>query len=110
MVKKSLLAAGLVVVLAGTGAWAQSRPDVAAGRALARESCSECHAIGGGGKSSRKEAPPFRTLWKRYNIDSLQEAFAEGISVGHKGRDMPEFEFSPEETDALIAYIKSLKK
>ena len=90
---------------------AQNRKaDIAAGKALARENCMECHAIDGTGKSRASRAPAFRTLAKRYKLDNLQEAFAEGIAVGHRGVDMPEFQFAPDETDALISFIKSLQK
>lgn len=105
-----LVVAGVAAAWAGPAAAQSLKADIAAGRALARENCAECHAISEGRKSRRKEAPPFNTLWKRYKIDDLQEAFAEGVAVGHRGLDMPEFTFQPDEADALIAYIKSLKK
>ena len=52
------------------------------------------------------EAPPLRTLHTRYPIDSLTEAFAEGIVTGHP--QMPVFTFTIEEIDALLAYLESL--
>lgn len=90
----------------------QAAPDDAAvllreGKGLAETHCSTCHAIGKSGEGALKEAPPFRTLGQKYEIDNLQEALAEGISVGHP--DMPQFEFSPQESDALIAYLKSIQ-
>ena len=96
--------------LAGPLAAQASKAEIAEGRALARDNCSECHAIGATGQGRAKRAPNFRTLAKRYKLDNLQEAFAEGIAVGHRGVDMPEFQFAPDETDALISYIKSLQK
>lgn len=54
------------------------------------------------------EAPAFRTLWKRYPIDALEEAFAEGIYVGHP--DMPEFIADPDQIAAVIAYIESIQE
>jgi hypothetical protein len=52
-------------------------------------------------------APPFGDLSKRYPIETLGEALAEGIVVGHPA--MPHFTFEPREIDALLAYIASLK-
>lgn len=103
--------AGLGVMALAVPALAQvDRQEISAGRALAEKNCASCHAIGQTGASKRKGAPPFRVLNRRYDVDNLQEAFVEGIAVGHRGTDMPEFEFSPERTDAIIAYIKSLGK
>ena len=52
-------------------------------------------------------APPFRTLSQKYPIDDLEEAFAEGILVGHQ--DMPEFRMNPAQDAALVAYLKSIQ-
>jgi cytochrome c len=52
-------------------------------------------------------APPFRELHKRYPVESLEEAFAEGISTGHP--TMPEFRFEPDQIANLIAFLKSLE-
>jgi len=77
------------------------------GKALVTVNCSRCHAIGKEGDSPHPEAPAFRTLASRYPIDSLQEAFAEGIVSGHP--DMPIFVFSPQDVDAIIRYLQSIQ-
>ncbi|MGE0529895.1 MAG: cytochrome c [Hyphomonadaceae bacterium] len=77
------------------------------GRAIAQQNCSSCHAIGLSGESPAPEAPPFRTLSENYRVDTLEEALAEGISVGHPA--MPQFEFAPDDVDALIAYLQSIQ-
>ena len=59
-----------------------------------------------GGTSPYPEAPPFRDLHRRYPIESLAEALAEGISTGHPA--MPEFVATPTQIDAILSYIKSL--
>jgi cytochrome c len=82
--------------------------EVQKGQAIAQKNCAACHAIGTQGLSPNKDAPLFRSLAKRYPLDNLQEALAEGIAVGHKGQEMPEFEFDPEAIDQLIAYLKSI--
>jgi mono/diheme cytochrome c family protein len=76
------------------------------GSAIATRQCSRCHAIGRTGESPMRLAPPFRDLSKRYPIDNLAEAFAEGIVTGHPA--MPRFTFEPREIDALLAFIDSL--
>jgi cytochrome c len=51
-------------------------------------------------------APPFRDLARRYAIEALGEALAEGIVVGHPA--MPRFTFEPREIDALLAFLSDL--
>ena len=76
------------------------------GKMLVVANCARCHAVGKLDRSNHPEAPPFRTLWQRYPLDALEEAFAEGISTGHP--DMPEFIATPEQIEAIINYIGSL--
>jgi cytochrome c len=101
----ALAAAGILATVA--------RPAVAddqlkRGEALVQRDCARCHAVGKTGASTHKEAPPFRTLGKRYPIESLEEALAEGIVSGHP--DMPEFQFDPDDVGAIIAYLKSIQQ
>jgi cytochrome c len=88
-----------------TPASAQSSP-IARGEAMAQKLCSRCHAVGRGGASPLGLAPPFRELSKRYPVENLAEALAEGIVTGHPA--MPQFTFTPREIDALLTYIASL--
>jgi cytochrome c len=97
-----LLLAG-VIVAQPFCAYAQ---DVRAGRAIARQHCAECHAIGTSGRSRRPAATPFRLIPQRYPVEALEEAFGEGITGSHKG--MPDFQFDPREIDDLLGYIRSL--
>lgn len=76
------------------------------GLAFAKAHCARCHAIGRHGVSRLKQAPPFRTLHLRYPIETLAEAFAEGIYTGHS--EMPAFELQPDEINDLLSYLKSL--
>lgn len=78
------------------------------GETIARTYCARCHAIGRAGASPIEEAPPFRTLHKRYPVSDLAEALAEGITTGHPS--MPEFRLEPDEADNLIAYLKTLER
>ena len=51
---------------------------------------------------------PFRTLSRKYKIEGLSEALAEGLSNGHP--HMPEFVFAPEEVGAIIDYLQSIQQ
>jgi mono/diheme cytochrome c family protein len=87
---------------------AAAQHNVDRGRAILDENCSRCHAVGAEGGSPLAAAPPFRTLGKRYPVEDLEEALAEGIVTGHP--EMPELSFEPEEIAAIVAYIKSLQE
>jgi len=77
------------------------------GRQLAATHCSSCHATGLAGDSPAPEAPPFRELSRNYRVDALEEALAEGISVGHPA--MPQFTFAPDDVTALVDYLQSIQ-
>lgn len=81
--------------------------DVIEGRRLAEINCARCHAIGRDGSSTHPLAPPFRELSRAYPVNALEEAFAEGVLVGHPV--MPEFRLEPEQIDDLLAYIESVQ-
>lgn len=86
---------------------AQVAPDVQRGSTIARTYCAQCHSIDKVGPSPLSIAPPFRDLHKRYPVETLEEALAEGIVTGHPS--MPEFRFEPDQVNNLIAYLKSLE-
>jgi cytochrome c len=103
----ALAAAALALCVgAALPAHAADAELVARGHAIVENKCARCHAVGPAGESKHPQAPPFRTLHRKYDVTLLAEAFAEGIVTGHP--DMPAFTFSPPEIGALIAYIKSL--
>jgi len=78
------------------------------GELLLTRNCARCHAVGPTGASSHPAAPPFRTLSRKYKIEGLAEALAEGLSTGHP--DMPEFVFAPEDVGAIIDYLQSIQQ
>jgi cytochrome c len=82
---------------------------IARGHAIARNNCSRCHAIGKTGRSTNPKSPPFRFISRKYPLSQLQEALAEGIMVGHEGLEMPHFQLSPAQIDALLAYMTSVQ-
>jgi cytochrome c len=82
-------------------------PDVQRGVRLARTYCAQCHAIDKVSPSRLAIAPPFRDLHKRYPVERLEEALAEGLVTGHP--TMPEFRFDPDQIGDFIAFLESLK-
>ena len=80
------------------------------GQKLADTLCSRCHSITKTGRSKNSKAPAFRLLSKRYPLQHLEEALAEGIVVGHKGAAMPEFSFTPDQIEDFIAFVKAISK
>lgn len=82
--------------------------EVQAGRLLAQERCSGCHAVERGTTAGpNPEAPPFSAIAGFYPPEVLGEALSEGIAVGHE--DMLEFRFNDQEVRELIEYLKTLK-
>lgn len=77
------------------------------GQFFARTNCASCHSIDKVTASPLKLAPPFRELHKRYPIESLAEAFAEGISTGHP--TMPEFQLDADQINDLLSFMQSLQ-
>ena len=104
----TLLSAGFAITLLALlpGMEAQAANNAEKGRVFVESNCARCHAIGLDDDSHMPEAPPLRTLHTRYPIDSLTEAFAEGIVTGHP--QMPEFQLDTDTISDLLAYIKSL--
>jgi mono/diheme cytochrome c family protein len=89
-------------------AWDGDEGQVEAGRLVAVEQCSSCHAVDRDMMSPRPGAPPMSTLLSRYDPEMLANDLIEGIRVGHD--DMPHFDFNIIATDALIAYLKSIER
>ncbi len=78
------------------------------GRSFVQTNCAMCHAVGRIGESPLSEAPPFRTLQKRYPLEDLAEALAEGIITGHPS--MPEFQLDAAQVNDVIAYLQSIQQ
>jgi mono/diheme cytochrome c family protein len=104
----TLLSAGFAIALLALlpGMEAQAANNAEKGRVFVESNCARCHAIGLDDDSHMPEAPPLRSLHTRYPIDSLTEAFAEGIVTGHP--QMPEFQLDTDTISDMLAYIKSL--
>jgi mono/diheme cytochrome c family protein len=103
----NILAAALVMTTAAMTTALAASPAEMRGRAFARTNCAKCHSIDRVSPSPLKIAPPFRTLHKRYPVDTLAEAFAEGIDTGHP--TMPMFTLEPDQINDLLAFLKTLE-
>lgn len=82
--------------------------QIAEGGAMAERWCASCHAVGKAGESPNPAAPPFRRLAERYPVNALEEAFAEGVLVGHPA--MPEFQLTPAQIDSLVGYLETIQE
>lgn len=111
MIPRLLLSAVLPLVAAGLAAapaLAQSqRVLIQRGENLVRQHCALCHGIGRDDASRYPNAPLFRELSKRYPVDVLEEALAEGFTSGHPA--MPEYTFSADRAAAIVAYLMSIQ-
>ena len=90
------------------GIWISWVQPIAHGRRLVEENCARCHATEKGTKSDHPDAPAFRDLFKRYPIDALEEAFADGIYTGHP--DMPVFKITNLQLNDVLAYLEQLQE
>jgi len=89
-------------------ALAQMSPSVQRGLTFARTNCARCHSIDKVSPSPLPLAPPFRVLHRRYPVETLEEALAEGIVTGHPS--MPEFRLEPDQIGDFIDFLKSLEQ
>jgi cytochrome c len=105
---KARLLALALLGLAGCAS-APAEPDALAedGREIAMAQCARCHAVESYGQSPVAEAPPFRTILRRYRAEVLEEELIAGIRVSHR---MPDFQFNPQGVGALIAYLRTVQE
>lgn len=89
---------------------AEATGSIEQGRRIVQARCSICHAVSGPGPSPLVVAPAFSTFARKWPIEYLAEALAEGVTAGHGGIVMPEFVFSPAEIDDLLAYLESVQE
>lgn len=96
----------IVAILPSSGASAQD--PVRHGRALVREFCSGCHAVGPRGRSPHRSAPPFRSLGRSFDLDDFPRLLARGVSATHP--DMPEIRFKDEDARAVRDYLRTIQQ
>ena len=100
------LAGGLFCAVLAANA-ALAKPSVTRGRRIVERNCAMCHSVGVRGESPNRSAPRFRDLSKRYPIEMLEEALAEGMLTGHPA--MPQFRFTVPEIDDIIVYLSGIQ-
>jgi cytochrome c len=103
----SLATCAAVAFAVAHRATAQEVGDSMRGRLLAERDCAVCHATGPSDHSPLAAAPPFRDLHRRYDVENLAEALAEGIVTGHPA--MPSKPYPPDDVRDLIAYLRTLE-
>lgn len=103
-----LLAMALLACAAAPPPAAQDPGRIEAGAEIAQAKCSACHAVGREGESPRIGAPAFRALNQRYSIEVLHEELISGLHVGVA--EMPTFDLSIAEADALAAYLHAIQE
>ncbi len=106
MTMRYLYGSVAIAIILATPAKAAS-PAEQRGFVFAKTNCARCHAIDRFSPSPLKIAPPFRDLHRRYKIETLAEAFAEGIYTGHP--TMPAFQLDPDQINDLLAFMKRLE-
>jgi mono/diheme cytochrome c family protein len=98
----------LLAALTATDSAARAQDMVSHGQELVAEFCGRCHAVGTRGKGRHPDAPPFRTLGRKIDLDDFPRALERGLSSGHP--DMPEFKFSHEDARAVRAYLRAIQQ
>jgi len=96
----------LTLTLATASASAQS-PAAQRGLTFVRVHCAQCHAIDKVSESPLTIAPPFRTLHRKFPLESLRRRLAEGIVADHP--TMPQFRLDPDQIADVMAYLQTLE-
>ena len=105
------LACSLLILLSGwimaEHAYAQGTGDLQRGLALAREVCSECHAIQAQQlRSPNPRSPTFPDMAKTPGM--TETGLTVALTTPHAG--MPMFRLTAEQRADIIAYILSLRQ
>ncbi|SEO86780.1 Cytochrome C oxidase, cbb3-type, subunit III [Rhodospirillales bacterium URHD0017] len=96
-----------IIAMAGQPLRADERGDPERGLAVARQVCSECHAIQAQQlQSPQARAPTFLALATTPGMTAT--ALSVALTTPHAG--MPMFRLTAEQRDGIIAYILSLKQ
>ena len=104
---RTILAA-LAIGLSWCGAAAALDKEQQHARALLKEFCSRCHAIGKTGQSPHRYAPPFRDLGENKLYDEgFSQRLQNGLSTMHP--EMPTFRFSESDAGAVIDYLRAIQ-
>lgn len=81
--------------------------QIAPGRRIVEERCAVCHGVHGALYGRHPQAPRFSDVRQRFTKAELAERLYSLALHGHG--EMPPFMLTPDETDKLVAYIKSAR-
>jgi len=99
--------AAIMVAIAAQHVQAQTPSDWQRGRALARQVCAECHAVGRRDlRSPNSRSPSFVAIASTPGMSAI----ALNVILHTSHRSMPNIILNAEQTNGIIAYILSLKK
>jgi cytochrome c len=101
-----IVALGAFLASASSPVLAQS-PAAQRGLTLVRVHCAQCHAIDKISDSPLTIAPPFRTLHRKFPIESLRRRLAEGIVADHP--TMPQFRLDADQIADVMAYLQTFE-
>ena len=105
MKRWALSLAGLAIAMAGTPVQGQDGGNAALGLALARQVCSECHAIQRQQlQSPDSRAPTFLALATTPGMTAT--ALSVALATPHAG--MPMFRLTADQRESIVAYILGL--
>jgi mono/diheme cytochrome c family protein len=84
-----------------------AQDDASAGLMLARQLCSECHAVERGpGRSPNPASPPFETI---ANVPGMT-AMALSVALQSPHRSMPNVMLDANQLRSIVAYVLSLRR
>jgi mono/diheme cytochrome c family protein len=108
MRRRVWMAAFGCLVCCGTEAFAQEPGNIAAGRRIAQQWCSECHKIDPAQRlvDPDAEAPTFEKVANEPSTTPLSLR----VFFQSNHENMPDLHISRSQADDLIAYILSLKR
>lgn len=93
------------IVLLAVTVMSQGKAAAPVGENLAARWCSQCHAVKPNQVSTNPEAPPFGDVAARSSsTDYTLRVF---LNIQHV--NMPNFILQPDDADALVHYIMSMK-
>jgi cytochrome c len=86
---------------------ASAQDEANAGLMLARQLCSECHAVERGpGRSPNPASPPFETI---ANVPGMT-AMALSVALQSPHRSMPNVMLDANQLRSIVAYVLSLRR
>lgn len=117
MIRVALIVSGLALAACANAAPNPPAAPLAYGQGIAQRSCGGCHAVAEG-PSPVADAPPFRTLHRRYPAGGLAQLLEEGMLPPDQPLEegsqqshprMPTAALGSDEVAALTAYLRSLE-